>query len=88
MCACDRIHIPADAIQNSEGKRPPFAESAKELYMSASEVHAAMRRGPDVTRPRSGRTSNYKALEEFLIHGLKYVYPVSPATAQSILSTH
>jgi len=66
-------------LSEFEGRRPPFAKIAEELYMSASEVHAAVRRaqvshllhGPDL-----GERPNYKALEEFLIHGLKYVYPV------------
>lgn len=59
-------------------KRPPFAQIATDLSMSQSEVHAAVKRaqaarllhGPDLhNRP------NISALEEFLIHGVKYVFP-------------
>jgi hypothetical protein len=61
-----------------KGERPSFAQMAEELSMSASEVHAAMKRaraarllhGPEL----QGRP-NYKAIEEFLIHGLKYAFP-------------
>jgi hypothetical protein len=60
------------------GKRPPFSQMAKELCLSVSEVHAAVKRaytahllhGPELCdRP------NAKALEEFLIHGVKYAFP-------------
>ncbi|MDX6498679.1 MAG: hypothetical protein QOG23_1939 [Blastocatellia bacterium] len=58
--------------------RPSFAQIANDLGMSSSEVHAAMSRaraagllhGPEMLdRP------NISALEEFLIHGLKYAFP-------------
>jgi hypothetical protein len=52
---------------------------AAELSMSASEVHAAVKRaqkarllhGPDL-----GYRPNRSAIEEFLVHGLKYAFPV------------
>ncbi len=59
-------------------QRPPYAQLAGELQMSASEVHACVRRaaachllhGPDLrNRP------NLAAVEEFLVHGLQYVFP-------------
>jgi DNA-binding Lrp family transcriptional regulator len=59
-------------------RRAPYAHLALELVMSPSEVHASVRRahasgllhGPDFeNRPNIG------ALEEFLTHGLKYVFP-------------
>lgn len=59
-------------------KRPPYAQLASELQMSASEVHACVKRaaachllhGPDLMhRP------NLTAVEEFLVHGLQYVFP-------------
>lgn len=47
--------------------------------MSASEVHAAVKRctesglyNPDTRQPR------FKALQEFLFHGLRYVFPAQP----------
>jgi hypothetical protein len=60
------------------GRRSPYSQIAKELFLSVSEVHAAVKRaqaahllhGPELCdRP------NGKALEEFLIHGVKYVFP-------------
>jgi DNA-binding Lrp family transcriptional regulator len=59
-------------------RRAPYSHLALELVMSPSEVHASVRRaresgllhGPDFeNRP------NVAALEEFLSHGLKYVFP-------------
>ena len=59
-------------------KRPTFAQIALDLKMSASEVHAAVKRcqmahllGP----PELGDRPNLPALEEFLFHGLKYAFP-------------
>ena len=58
--------------------RPPISVMANELSLSPSEVHGAIGRlrasrllhGPSLKdRP------NISALEEFLIHGLKYVFP-------------
>src|SRR5260370_32227856 len=58
--------------------RPPFAQIAADLAMSPSEVHGAVKRaqaahllhGPELLdRP------NVSALEEFLIHGVKYAFP-------------
>ncbi len=60
-------------------RRAPYSHLALELVMSPSEVHASVKRaqasgllhGPDLeSRPNIG------ALEEFLVHGLKYVFPV------------
>lgn len=59
-------------------RRAPYSQLALELVMSPSEVHGSVKRarasgllhGPDFeNRPNIG------ALEEFLIHGLKYVFP-------------
>jgi hypothetical protein len=55
--------------------RPAYSKIAAEVAMSASEVHAAVKRAQasrliDVT----GRP-NLSAIEEFLFHGLKYVFP-------------
>lgn len=53
-----------------------YADLASSLYMSASEVHAGVKRAiksklfsPHTKKP------NKKSLEEFLIHGVKYAYP-------------
>lgn len=52
---------------------------AEDLGMSASEVHSAVRRcreaglyNPHTQQP------NRVALQEFLVHGLRYVFPASP----------
>src|SRR5258708_4523587 len=61
-----------------EGNRPPLAQIAEELSMSVSEVHAAVKRAQVahlLHGPEFGERPNRKALEEFLVHGLKYVFP-------------
>ena len=65
------------AVQQDR-KRPSFAKIANELKMSASEVHGAVKRcqsarllGPN----ELGDRANPAALEEFLIHGVKYAFP-------------
>jgi DNA-binding Lrp family transcriptional regulator len=65
-------------LSKFEGKRPSFAQIAEELAMSTSEVHAAVKRTQAahlMHGPELGERPNYRALEEFLIHGLKYVFP-------------
>ena len=79
----DMVLKPQDVVvalklSEFDRKRPPFAQIAEELSMSASEVHAAVRRGQAahlLHGPELGQRPNYKALEEFLIHGLKYAFP-------------
>lgn len=53
-----------------------YAELASSLGLSASQVHAAVRRarGAGLLLPDS-RKVNRRALIEFLVHGLKYVFP-------------
>jgi DNA-binding Lrp family transcriptional regulator len=61
-----------------DGKRPPLAKIAEELAMSVSEVHAAIKRAQAARLlhgPELSERPNWKALEEFLVHGLKYVFP-------------
>src|SRR5260370_41089737 len=61
-----------------EGRRPPMAQMGVELSISSSEVHAALKR---LTRSRlvsndaSGNRPLLQAVEEFLVHGVKYVFP-------------
>lgn len=58
--------------------RPPYAEIASKLGLSASEVHSSIKRlqtarlihGKDM-----GQRPNIRAVEEFLIHGVKYSFP-------------
>jgi DNA-binding Lrp family transcriptional regulator len=59
-------------------KRPPYSHLALELSMSPSEVHAAVKRArASHLLHGSGldERPNRTALREFLLHGLKYVFP-------------
>jgi hypothetical protein len=60
------------------GHRPPMARIGMDLGISGSEVHAALKRlamsrltahGVDAGRPL------VEAVEEFLLHGVKYAFP-------------
>jgi hypothetical protein len=58
--------------------RPPYSQIAGELFMSSSEVHAAVKRAQAsrlLHGPELGERPNWTALEEFLSHGLKYAFP-------------
>jgi len=53
-----------------------YASVAGELFMSASEVHAGIRRAVAARLMHSqGGQPLKKSLEEFLIHGVKYSFP-------------
>jgi hypothetical protein len=58
--------------------RAPYSQLASELVMSASEVHACVRRA-QVSQllhgPGLQNRPNIAAMEEFLVHSLKYVFP-------------
>jgi hypothetical protein len=59
-------------------ERPPYSRIAKDLFLSASEVHASVQRAKGahlLSGPDRRETPNKSALEEFLIHGLKYAFP-------------
>lgn len=61
-----------------ERKRPPMSIVAADLNMSPSEIHGAIKRlqqarllhGPEMLEK-----PNLLALEEFLLHGVKYAFP-------------
>ncbi len=56
-----------------------YSELAKSLKMSSSEVHAALKRCSLSGLYNDKRRRVLKpALEEFLVHGLKYVFPSHP----------
>lgn len=60
------------------GPSPSFAKLAKDLCMSASEVHAATNRASYahlIERVDGDITVNKSSLQEFLLHGAKYVFP-------------
>lgn len=58
------------------GQRPPMAQVASDLGLSPSQVHASLKR---LERSRliapSTNTPQLRAVEEFLIHGVKYAFP-------------
>lgn len=58
--------------------RPAMAQMGRELSISSSEVHAALKRlvvSRLVSGDDEGNRPLLKAVEEFLVHGLKYVFP-------------
>jgi hypothetical protein len=56
--------------------RPPIAQVAGDVALSPSQVHASLRRleRSRLTDVETGRPL-LKAVEEFLIHGVKYAFP-------------
>lgn len=56
-----------------------YAQLSKELGISASEIHAAVRRCVDagLIEP-SKRIPLRKPLEEYLLHGVRYAFPAKP----------
>lgn len=60
------------------GKRPSYSVMASELGMSASEVHSAVKRlcqSRLIHGLEMEERPNLTAVEEFLIHGVKYAFP-------------
>ena len=60
------------------GKRPPMSLVAADLNMSPSEIHAAIKRLQQARLlhgPEFQEKPNISALEEFLLHGVKYAFP-------------
>jgi hypothetical protein len=61
-----------------QSDRPPLANVAVDLGMSSSEVHAALRRARASKLIRvadRAERPNFSSILEFLVHGLKYVFP-------------
>jgi DNA-binding Lrp family transcriptional regulator len=62
----------------ASGLRGPYAQLARELAMSALEVHASVKRAQSaklIHGPEFKNRPNLAALEEFLVHGMKYAFP-------------
>ncbi|MEO8368854.1 MAG: hypothetical protein ABI806_06625 [Candidatus Solibacter sp.] len=58
--------------------RPPYAQIAAALFMSPSEVHGAVARAVAsglLHGTELGHRPNLSAVEEFLLHGVKYAFP-------------
>jgi DNA-binding Lrp family transcriptional regulator len=65
-----------------EHKRPPMSMIAADLKMSPSEIHAAIKRLRQARLlhgPEMQEKPNLSALEEFLLHGVKYAFPQNTA---------
>lgn len=70
--------------------RPSFAQIGRDLSMSSSEIHAAVKRGQAAHLLHGSELHsqpNVSALEEFLIHGIKYVFPVERGGASRGIPT-
>lgn len=65
-----------------------YAALGQQLGLSASEAHAALRRAQQsrLIHPDSNQI-NKSALAEFLLHGLKYVFPVQPGPSSRGMPT-
>ncbi len=71
-------------------KRKSYAELSKELFISASEVHAAVRRGisAGLIDPES-QLPLRKPFEDYLIHGVRYAFPArSGRVARGMPTAH
>ena len=73
-------------------RRPSLARMAVDLMLSASQVHAALSRLAIArlvfTNTRDSRP-NARAAEEFLVHGVKYMFPaVRGSVARGMLTSY
>src|SRR5690349_13658093 len=59
------------------GERPSIVQMSSDLGLSPSQVHASLKRleRSRLVDDQTGRPL-LKAVEEFLIHGVKYAFPV------------
>ncbi|QLE57489.1 hypothetical protein [Nostoc sp. TCL26-01] len=72
------ILLKVHSLPNSEWI---YSELAHSLRMSQSEVHAALKRSESSDLyDGSSRKVKKRSLLEFLIHGIKYVFPEKPGT--------
>jgi hypothetical protein len=65
-------------LVTGHGRRPTMAQLASELSLSASQVHGSLKRLEKsrlIAAPADGGRPIVHAVEEFLIYGLKYVFP-------------
>ena len=76
-----RALLPQDVVVLAKlvsrgGTRPAIAQLASDLLLSPSQVHASLKRleRARLADAQSGRPI-LRAVEEFLIHGVKYVFP-------------
>jgi DNA-binding Lrp family transcriptional regulator len=65
-------------IASAGSRRDTYSQLASELVMSPSEVHACVKRAQAshlLHGPALHNRPNIAALQEFLVHGLKYAFP-------------
>jgi hypothetical protein len=74
------------------GRRPSMAKMAIDLSISASEVHGALNRliaSRLVSTSEQGHRPLLPAVEEFLVHGLKYAFPAKRgALTRGVVTSH
>jgi hypothetical protein len=73
-----------------QGPRPPLAQMGIDLSISSSEVHAALKRlslSRLVSSDAGGNRPLLQAVEEFLVHGVKYAFPAKRGEVTRGLST-
>jgi DNA-binding Lrp family transcriptional regulator len=66
-------------LLEGDRKKRSYAALSKELHISASEIHASVRRG--IAAGLINGTSRLplrKPLEDYLIHGVRYAFPAKP----------
>ena len=70
------------------GKRPAMAQMAADLRLSPSQVHASLKR-LERSRLVAPKTNEpyLRAVEEFLLHGVKYAFPAVRGEATRGLPT-
>jgi hypothetical protein len=59
--------------------RPPYVQLARDLYLYPSEVYSSLKRAAEsqlLHRQKRHDRLNRSALLEFLLHGIRYAFPV------------
>lgn len=65
-------------IVSAKSRRAPYSLLAADLVMSPSEVHASVKRAETahlLHGPQMHNAPNFAALEEFMVHGIRYAFP-------------
>lgn len=62
-------------LVSSRGRRPPLAQLSAELSQSVSQLHLSLKRLTDARLIDTDGRPNLRAVEEFLVHGVKYAFP-------------
>ena len=64
-------------VKTQQGLEWSYSQVAGELCMSPSEVYSGVKRVTEARLIERNRMPVKRALEEFLIHGIKYSFPVT-----------